>query len=219
MRSCTDRNHRILAFSAAVIILCASGANAEPVSITGLLDGQLRGAQVEEQLSLFFPDFTVVLPDVTHLIPGFCIECNTGASVPFTQTTGNFSGHATGIPALRTVDADVSGNLSFTGATETLSISHDPFDTDFLVSPVKWSGSLIIRQPNGILFNGTLSGSGVGSAVYANTGTGDTRLDGYEFSFTGTAATPEPASLLLVGTGAVWLAMRRRKACVQTERQ
>jgi hypothetical protein len=212
MRRCTDRHHRILAFSAAAIILCASGASAEPVTITGVLDGQLRGAQVEEQLALFFPEFTVVLPDVTHLIPGFCIECSTGASVPFTQATGSFSGHSTGIPALSSVDADVSGTLSFTGATNTLSISRDPFDTDVLVSPVTWSGSLVIRQPNRILFSGTLSGSGIGSAVYANTGTGDTRLDGYEFRFSGVAATPEPASLLLVGTGVAWLAMRRRKS-------
>src|SRR5689334_25405946 len=68
MRSRTDRTYCILAFSAVAIMLCPRGASADPVSINGFLDGQLRGAQVEEQLTLVFPDFTVVLPDATHLI-------------------------------------------------------------------------------------------------------------------------------------------------------
>ena len=38
-----------------------------------------------------------------------------------------------------------------------------------------------------------------------------TRLGGYQFAFNGLAETPEPASIILLGTGAAWLVVRRRK--------
>lgn len=194
------------------LLLNANIAVADPVTVRGFLDGAPHGAIVEEQLTLSFPDFNVILPDVTHVIPGFCDECNTGAPIPFTQRTGSFSGHSVANAGLHTIDADVSGSLSFTGPTDTLNISHDAFATDSHRESVQWSGWLVVREPNRVLFNGTLRGSGVGSASYENTGTGDTRLGGYQFDFAGVAATPEPATILLFGTGAAWLAMRRRKS-------
>jgi hypothetical protein len=105
----------------------------------------------------------------------------------------------------------VSGNLSFIGPTDTLVISRNPFDSAVLSESVQWSGSLIIRQANRVLFDGTLHGSGVGSASYENTGTGDTRIGGYQYDFHGVAATPEPASIVLITAAAAWLAVRRRR--------
>jgi len=202
----------VLALAAALVVLHAERAAADPVTVNGFLEGQPRFAHLLEELTLTFPDFTVVLSDVTHLMPNFCFECGTGAPVPFTQSTGNFSGHSVGNPALHTIDADVSGNLSFTGPTDTLDISHDPPTGDVLSAPVQWSGSLTITQPNQVLFNGTVFGSGGATVVYETNPTGVTRLGGYQYAFNGLAQTPEPASIILIGTGVAWLAVRRRKS-------
>jgi PEP-CTERM motif-containing protein len=202
---------RILAIAVATVALHAELANADPVTMSGFLDGQPRGAQIQEGLLLFFPDFNLNLPDVTHLDPGFCDECGTRSPVPFTQRTGTFSGHSTSSLPSHTIDADVTGNLSFTGPTDVLDISRDPFASAFFSEPVRWSGRLTVTQANRVLFNGTMSGSGVGSAAYGNNQAGTTRLDGFQFEFSG-AATPEPASIVLLGTGVFWLAARRRKS-------
>jgi hypothetical protein len=201
----------VLALVGAVVVLHAGRASADPVTVSGFLEGQPRFAHLQQDLWLSFPDFTVVLSDVTHLIPGFCFECGTGAPVPFTQSTGGFSGHSVANAALHTIDADISGNLSFIGPTDTLDISQDPFAGDFLSEPVQWSGWLTITQPNRVLFNGTVRGSGVGSVDYETNPTGSTRLGGYQFAFNGVAETPEPASIILLGTGIAWLVVRRRK--------
>jgi hypothetical protein len=215
MRTRVNRNiGPVLALAVAMVALHAERALADSVTVTGFLDGQLHGAQVQEQLLLSFPDFNIALPAVTHLMPGFCIdECGTGVSVPFTQTTGSFSGHSVGSPG--TIDADVTGNLSFIGPTDTINLSSNPFASDFLSETVQWSGSLTITQPNRVLFNGTLGGSGVGSASYGRigaSGTGSPRLDSYQFQFSGVSVTPEPGSIVLLGTGVAWLAARRRRS-------
>jgi hypothetical protein len=204
----------VAAVAVGVMLVHAERASADAVTVQGFLDGQLRGATVQEDLTLTFPDFTLVLPDVTHLIPGFCIECGSGTPVPFTQQTGNFSGKSPG--GFNSIDANVSGHLSFVGPTDAIAISNDPFASDFLSESVHWSGSLLVTQPNRVLFNGTVSGSGTGSAVYTNFPSGNTRLDGYQYSFSGVSVTPEPASLLLIGTGVVWLARRRRKSATRS---
>ena len=63
------------------------------------------------------------------------------------------------------------------------------------------SGFLRITQPNGVLFDGTLLGSGLASVFYENRFGDGLRLGGYQIAMSGVAATPEPASLLLVSSG------------------
>ena len=191
---------RVLALAVFALALHAGRAFADPVTVSGFLSGQPRGAQISEELTLVFPDFNILIFDVTHLMPGFCDECSRDP-VPFTQSTGHFSGHSGGPGVQGLTDADISGNLSFTGPTDMLNIGHDPFADAFFSEAVQWSGSLKITQPNRVLFNGTVSGSGTGSVGYGNTELGNTRLNGYDYAFSGVAVTPEPASILLLGTG------------------
>jgi PEP-CTERM motif len=202
----------VLSLAVAVVALHADRATADPVTISGFLEGQPRFAHIEQELTLSFPDFKIMLFGMAHVIPGFCFVCGTGAPVPFTQSTGSFSGHSVANPGLHTIDADVSGTLSFIGPTDVIHLSHDPLPGDVLSEAVQWSGSLTITQPNLVLFNGTVHGSGGGSVGYETNPTGSTRLGGYQFAFSGVAETPEPASIVLLGTGVAWLAVRRRKS-------
>jgi hypothetical protein len=182
--------------------------------VTGFLFGDLRGALVQQQLELTFPDFSISIGVEPQLMPGFCIDgCGTGTPVSFTQTTGPFSGHSTAFPSTGTVDADVTGVLSFVGPTEFISIDPD-FGGDLLTSMVRVSGFLRVTQLSRVLFDGTLVGSGLASVSYENRfGPLDTRLGGYQWEINAAAATPEPSSMILVSSGVAWLAVRRtRKA-------
>jgi hypothetical protein len=197
----------------AAVVLHAGRAAADPVAISGFLYGQLSGAQVQEELHLAFPGFAIVLPDVAHLQPGFCIDgCGNGTPVPFTHTIGQFSTSALGIPGLATIDADVTGTLSFVGPTDVVDIGPDQFASDFLTEPIQFSGFLKVTQGTHALFNGTFAGSGTASVLYTNRfGPSSPLLDGYQYEFTSLASTPEPTSIALLGTGVAWLAARRRR--------
>ena len=154
----------VLGIAFAAVVLDAGRAAADPVAISGFLFGQLSGAQIQEELHLAFRGFTIVLPDVTHLQSGLCIDgCGNGTPVPFAQNTGPFSTQAIGIPGLATIDADVTGSLSFVGPTDVIDIASDQFASDFLTEPVQVSGALTVTQGTHTLFNGTFAGSGTAS--------------------------------------------------------
>ena len=179
-------------------LLSAGPAAADPVTFSGGLTGRHN----VETLDLAFPDFAVFLDGATHLMPNFA-EAGNGMPVPFTQTTGSFSGHSIG-------DIDVVGTLSFVGPTDTLMIGQDQGAAATLQEAVTLSGFLKVTQFGQVLFNGTFVGGGTGTVSFENRFfPSDTRLEEYRTRFSA-AATPEPASILMLGTGAVWLAARRR---------
>ncbi len=188
----------IVGIALGATLLSAGRAAADPVTISGGLTGRHN----VETLDITFPDFAVFLDGVTHLMPNFG-DAGNGMPVPFTQSTGSFSGHSTG-------DMDVVGTLSFVGPTDTLIIGQDQGAAATLQEAVTLSGFLKVTQFGQVLFNGTFVGGGTGTVSFENRFfPSDTRLEEYTYTFVA-AATPEPASILMLGTGVVWLAARRR---------
>src|SRR5262245_61831415 len=102
----------ILTMAFLSFVLHPGRASADPVVVSGFLSGDLRFALVQQQLDLTFPDFNVSIGVEPQLKPGFCLDgCGNGTPVPFTQSTGVFSGHSTAFAGIGTIDADVTGLL------------------------------------------------------------------------------------------------------------
>ncbi len=210
---CTRASARAILFAAfAMAALSAAQASADPVTFSGVFEGTTRFALVDQRLTLRFPDFSIAFDVAPQLQPGFCRECGDQAPIPFTQTTGVFSGHSTASGALGTVDADVTGILSFAGPTEFVTLNPD-IPGDVLTAPIHLSGFLRVTQPGVLLFDGALTGSGTGTVVIESPifGPPVTRLGGYDFVFSGVASTPEPSTIVLLGSCASWLAFRRKR--------
>ena len=203
-----------IAGAACLVVALSFPAMADPVQVTGFYSTQPFGAIRSSQLTLTFPGFAVTVfendfPSALGLSPGF--DVGNHSPVPFTQSTGTFSLHSVASPGSGTVEADVTGHLSFFGPTDTVDISDCPFINcaQVLSEPVTWSGFLTIRQQNHLFFSGSLAGIGRANALYG-TFPPSQFWQGTDYTFTGVAQTPEPTSVVLVGSGAAWLARRRR---------
>ena len=204
-----------IAVAAYLVVALASGAIADPVQVSGFYSTEPFGAISSSELTLTFPDFAVNifdndLPSALALIPGF--DVGNHSPVPFTQSTGTFSKHSVASPGSGIVEADVTGQLSFVGPTVTVNVPDCPFISceQTLSEPITWSGFVTIQQGSHRFFSGSLHGTGTATALYG-TFPPSQFWQGSDYTFTGVAQTPEPASIVLLGSGAAWLAGRRRR--------
>jgi hypothetical protein len=205
-----------IAVAAYFVVAVASGAIADPVQVSGFYSTQPFGAISSTELTLTFPDFAVSIfdndfPSALALTPGF--DVGNHASVPFTQSTGTFSKHSVASPGSGIVEADVTGHLAFVGPTDTVNVPSDcPFIScgQTLVEPITWSGFVTIQQGGHLFFSGSLHGAGTATALYG-TFPPSHFWQGSDYTFSGVAQTPEPASIVLLGSGAAWFVGRRRR--------
>ncbi len=203
-----------IAAATCLVVTLASGAIADPVQVSGFYSTQPFGAISSSELTLTFPDFAVNIfdndfPSALALIPGF--DVGNHSPVPFTQSTGTFSKHSVASPGSGIAEADVTGHLSFVGPTDTVNVpSECPLINcgQTLVEPITWSGSVRIQQGSHLLFSGSLHGTGTATALYG-TFPPSQFWQGSDYTFTGLAQTPEPASIVLLASGAAWIAGRR----------
>jgi hypothetical protein len=203
-----------IAMAAYLVLALASGAIADPVQVSGFYSTQPFGAISSSELTLTFPDFAVEIfdndiPSALALIPGFDVDNH--SPVPFTQSTGTFSKHSVASPGSGIVEADVTGQLSFVGPTDTVNVPACPLFSceQTLVEPISWSGFVTIQQGSHLFFSGSLHGTGTATALYG-TFPPSQFWQGTDYTFSGLAQTPEPASIVLLGSGTAWLAGRRR---------
>ena len=106
---CTRSSTRAVIIGMAFLALGLhpSRAAADPVTVTGTLSAVGPGFRLLPEFDLSFPDFRITVVLGSPISPGFSFGGRDGLGVPFTQTTGPFSGHSL------FDEADVSGSLSF----------------------------------------------------------------------------------------------------------
>jgi hypothetical protein len=188
----------------AACVLKPNVGRAEPLTVSGTLNGDFHGAQFIEDISFTFPTFNLDIFGVTYLQPGLC-DCR--GPQPLTQTTGDFQGQAFVSGTTGGSLGNVQGRLNFTGPFVTLPPVNGPFDAVVVSDAITWSGFLNVTQGAQTLFNGMLSGTGTGTL-----GAGPHEADFfYAYSLKGVSATPEPASIVLICTAVAWVVATRRR--------
>ncbi|HEY7289865.1 MAG TPA: PEP-CTERM sorting domain-containing protein [Vicinamibacterales bacterium] len=202
----------IVGMAIAGVAFQAHRAAADPIPIPVSVDliGSVRGAEIDEDWTVTFPKFAVSFFELTHLQPGFCFDCDNGTALTFAQSTGPFAGPAC-ISCTTGFNARVAGDVSFVGPDFVVDL--DQFGFFRIDAPVTFSGTLAVAEGSGTLFRGTLVGSGTATMSVESLPPGP-RLAGYEYhvsGVSGVAATPEPTSILLLGSGLLWFLPRRRK--------
>lgn len=206
------------AWLALAMLLSGTTAFADPVRIVTSGGFSQIPEDGETGFSLFGPGFAITGGDLSATFSDNCTPCIPGSTLNLsaTMSPSTFQPQASAI-----VDGTTYGSVFLTGDFI--------IDAGSVVVPDIPPGTFDVRVGTGFTFTGTLegfadstqtgtpffslllSGSGTGSVSFHNLAASPgIYRDGFNYEFEQAAPVPEPGSIFLVGSGAVWIAARWR---------
>jgi hypothetical protein len=156
------------------------------------------------------------LSPLTTLSCGY--PCTAGTSMNLSATISPRSAGAATVGDVTYQSVYYTGQFIFTAGSITVpALSPDSTMRPGPTTPFTFVGSLSgyadPRLTGAPLFSTALMGTGLANVGFFNDSSSNgVYADGFDYLFTDSAVTPEPASLVLIATGAAWLCRRRTAA-------
>jgi len=201
------------------LLLSSTAVSADPIQIVS--SGAVFTGGDDTGFGFFGPSLALMASRVLDPIAN-CAPCTPGSAfnVSTTVSVSDWAGRAT-IDG-RTYDSVYfNGLLRFNGGSVTVpNMAPGQSGPDFeglsrALTGFTFTGSFAAFAAPGLagtpLFSTDLTGGGAAVVAFSNFPTASgIRVAQLDYDFHDVASTPEPASLLLLGSGAAWIAVRRR---------